>query len=175
MAIQLRYRSPTGETRPWTLKEIIQGKPINRPTHPMLVHFPIAFYFGALALDIMSRVATFPSAPLAATWAILGALAATVGAATTGLADWATIRRGSRAKALANRHLLLQLTVAAVFVVVLALRWGDRHRPEANVLWIVLEAIAVAILIVAADLGGRLVYWIGMRVGSETATPGGSV
>jgi uncharacterized membrane protein len=167
MAIQLKHRSPTGETRPWTIKEIIQGKPINRPTHPMLIHFPIAFYIGALALDVMSRVATFPAAPLAATWAILGAFIATVGAVTTGLADWTTLRPGSRARSLANRHLVLQLIVASMFVAVLALRWGDRHQPEADVLWIVLETIAVGILIVAADFGGQLVFWIGMRVGSE--------
>jgi uncharacterized membrane protein len=167
MTIRLKHRSPTGETRPWTVKEIIQGRPIDRPTHPMLIHYPIAFYFGALALDVMSRVATFPTAPLAATWAILGAFVVTVGAVTTGLADWTTIRPGSRARSLANRHLLLQLTVAALFVVVFALRWGDRHQPEADVLWIVLEAIAVVILTVAADFGGRLVFWVGMRVGSD--------
>ena len=50
MAIRLKYRAPTGETRLWTLREILQGKPIDRPTHPMLVHFPIAFYIGALGL-----------------------------------------------------------------------------------------------------------------------------
>jgi hypothetical protein len=50
MAIRLKYRAPTGETRPWTLREILEGKPIDRPTHPMLVHFPIAFYIGALGL-----------------------------------------------------------------------------------------------------------------------------
>ena len=73
MPIQLKHRSPTGETRPWTLKEVIQGRPVDRPTHPMLIHFPIAFYIGALALDVLSRVGTFPAAPLAATWSILGA------------------------------------------------------------------------------------------------------
>jgi len=43
--------------------EILQGKPIDRPTHPMLVHFPIAFYIGALGLDVLSRIGRFPAAP----------------------------------------------------------------------------------------------------------------
>src|SRR5881396_2206320 len=83
MAIQLKHRLPTGETRPWTLKEIIQGRPVDRPTHPMLVHFPIAFYIGALVVDVISRIWTFPSAPLMATWLLIGAFVGTAGAATT--------------------------------------------------------------------------------------------
>src|SRR6266540_5181013 len=77
MAIQLKHRLPSGETRPWTLKEIIQGRPFDRVTHPMFVHFPIAGYTGALALDVMSKLWTFPSAPLAASWLIIGAFAGT--------------------------------------------------------------------------------------------------
>ena len=38
----------------WTLREMAQGKPIDRPIHPMLVHFPIAFYIGSLGLDVLS-------------------------------------------------------------------------------------------------------------------------
>src|SRR5205823_5908394 len=83
VAVKLRYRSPSGETRSWTLREILQGKPIDRPIHPMLVHFPIAFYVGALALDLLSRAGRFPAAPLAGTWIvleILGVLVMTVAA-----------------------------------------------------------------------------------------------
>src|SRR2546428_11462945 len=98
MAIQLKYRSPTGETRPWTLREIIQAKPIDRPTHPMLIHFPIAFYVGALGLDLLSRFGTFPSAPLAATWLIIGAFAGFGAAATAGLVDRSTMKHGSRVR-----------------------------------------------------------------------------
>ena len=47
MGIKLKYQGATGETRRWTLKEIAQGKPLDRPTHPMVIHFPIAFYTGA--------------------------------------------------------------------------------------------------------------------------------
>src|SRR6266511_2289829 len=110
MAIRLKYRAPSGETRPWTLREILQGKPIDRPIHPMLVHFPIAFYIGALGLDVLSRIGRFPAAPLAATWLILGSLAGFVGAALTGLAERSTMRHESRVRTLATRHMLLQYT-----------------------------------------------------------------
>jgi uncharacterized membrane protein len=168
MAIQLRYRSPTGETRPWTLKEVIQGRPIDRPTHPMLVHFPIAFYIGALGLDVLSRAGTFPAAPLAATWLIIGAIAGAAAAATTGLVDRSTMKPGSRVRTQATRHMLVQYAGVAVFVVNLAIRWSDRHQPTSSIGWIVLDTIGVLIMMVGADLGGVLVFKMGYRVGSQS-------
>src|SRR2546425_3068367 len=107
MPIGLRYRGPSGEIRPWSLREIIQGKPIDRPTHPMLVHFPIAFYVGALGLDVLSRIGRFPPAPLAATWLILGAFAGFAVAAATGLAERSTMRQDLRVRRLATRYMLV--------------------------------------------------------------------
>ncbi|MGZ4105142.1 MAG: DUF2231 domain-containing protein, partial [Actinomycetota bacterium] len=92
----LRYTGPSGEQRPWTLKEIVQGKPLGHPSHAMFVHFPVAFYIGALGLDVVSRIGHFPSAPLAATWLILGAFAGSLFAVPTGLVDWWGMKPGSR-------------------------------------------------------------------------------
>jgi len=166
VALQLRKRLPNGETRPWTLREVIQGKPINRPTHPMLVHFPIAFYIGALVVDVVSRLGTFPSASLMATWLILGAFIGSSGAVLTGLVDRSTMRPGSKARRKATQHMLVQFGTAAVFVLVFALRWGSRHDPEASWLWIALEAAGALALTVGADLGGQLVFLMGFRVGA---------
>ena len=167
MGIKFKYRSPTGETRFWTIKEIIQGRPIDRVTHPMFVHFPIAFYIGALGLDILSKVGSFPSAPLAATWLILGAFAGTVAAATTGLVDRSTMRAGSRIRKVATTHMWVQFAAAGVFIVNFVLRWSDRHLPESKPLWIVLDVIGVLTVMVGADLGGKMVFKMGYRVGSD--------
>ena len=164
MPLKLRYTDPNGVSRPWTLKEIIQGKPVNRPTHVMLVHFPIAFYFAVLGLDILSKVGTFPAAPIAATWLLLGAFAATAGAAITGLVDRSTMPPGSRSRKKANQHLVVQLAAAAIFIVDFAIRWPNRHDLEASMGWIVLEAIGVLMVSIGADLGGQLVYKMGVRV-----------
>ena len=163
MAIRLRYRSPTGETRPWTLRELIQGMPIDRPTHPMLIHFPIAFYIGTLALDVLSRIGHHPTAPLAATWLNLGALLGFVAAATAGLADRSTMKPGLRVRKLATRHMWLQFTAAAIFAVDLAVRWPHRHDPRSSFLWIALGLTGVVVMSVAADIGGAMVYKIGYR------------
>jgi uncharacterized membrane protein len=164
MRIRLRYEAPSGEVRPWTLKEIVQGKPLDTPTHPMVVHFPIAFYVGALALDILSRVGDFPWAPIAATAAIIGAFAGTALAVPLGLVDRSTMRPGTKARTIATRHMLIQLSAATLFVINFAVRWSDRHAARSSVGWIVLDAVGVLLVTIGADLGGQLVFKLGFRV-----------
>ena len=164
MGISLKKTLPSGETKFWSLKEIIQGRPIDRPTHPMVVHFPIAFYIGALGLDILSRAGRFPAAPLAASWLILGAFAGTALAATTGLVDRVNMKPGSRIRRVVNQHLCLQLLAGALFILNFALRWPDRHLARSEPLWIVLDALGVLMVMVGADLGGKMVYKMGFRV-----------
>ena len=163
MAIKLRYRSPNGETKPWTCRQILQGCPLDMPSHPMFVHFPIAFYIGALAFDVLSRTGHFPWAPAAATYLIVGALAGFVVAATTGIAERASMPLKARVRRLATRHMLLQFVAAAVFAVNLGVRWSDRHAAHSSVWWIVLDVIGVAITSAAADIGGQMVFKIGYR------------
>jgi uncharacterized membrane protein len=172
MAIRLRRRLSTGETRPWTFTEIVQGKPLEHPSHPLFVHFPVAFYIATLALDVLSKAGHFPSAPLATTWLLLGAFAASLVAVTTGLVDRATTRPGSKVRKKVNQHMYLQFVTAGLFVVNFAIRWSDRHLAEAKPLWLVLDVIGVATLVVGQYLGGILVYAIGLRVGE--ASPGTS-
>lgn len=158
----LRMRAPDG--RRWTLKEVVQGKPLGHPSHAMFVHFPVAFYIGALAFDVLSRAGEFPQAPVAATWLIIGAFAGSAFAVITGLVDWWGMVPGSRKRRWATRHMLLQVAAAGFFVANLAARWPDRHVREAEALWIVLGALGVGVLLVGQWMGGVLVYEMGMRV-----------
>jgi uncharacterized membrane protein len=167
MAIQLKYRSPSGESRMWTLKEIVQGKPLGHPSHPLFVHFPISFYIGVLGLDIMSKLGTFPGAPLATTWLLLGAFAGTVAAVVTGGVDWLGMKKGSATRHKTNQHSLFQLITAAIFIVNFFVRYSDRHLAEAKAVWIVLDVIGVITLTIGQYLGGMLVYGIGFRVGEQ--------
>jgi uncharacterized membrane protein len=162
MPINLRNVDAGG--RPWTFKEWVQGKPIGHPSHPMFVHFPIAFYLATLVFDVMSRIEPNQGLVQAGTYLLVGALLATVILLITGLTDWAGMVRGSRKKRKATQHLTVQITSAAFFIVTLILRWPERGAAQADTLWIVLEAIGYAIIIVGQYLGGVLVYEMGMRV-----------
>lgn len=159
----IKLRAPDG--RRWTLKEIVQGKPMGAPSHAMVIHFPVAFYVAALAFDVMSRFGDFAeAAPNAATWLIIGAFAFTILAVITGLVDYLGMAPGSTKRRWATRHMLFQLTAFAFFAVNLAVRYGDRHLRDAKPLWIVLDAVGVAFMLVGQWLGGVLVYELGMRV-----------
>jgi uncharacterized membrane protein len=157
-------RSAAGESKSWTLKERIQGKSAGHPTHPGFVHFPIAFYTFALVLDVLSKLFDFPHAPIAATYAIVGAFIGTVFAVPLGLLDRADMTPGSRLKRTATRHMILQVSAFLVFVVNLIVRWPDRSQPEAEILWIILDVVGVALMGAGAALGGEMVYKLGMRV-----------
>ncbi len=167
MPIQVKHRSPNGETRPWTFREILRGDPIDRPTHPMVVHFPVAGYIGALALDVLSRAGGFAGAPLAATWVIVGALVGFAGAAVFGLADRSFMKPGSRIRTVATRHMLLQYVAAAIVALDLIVRWTHRHVAHARLLWIALDVVAVVVMTIGADLGGQMVFKMGYRVGGD--------
>lgn len=169
MAIRLRYRSETGETRNWTLKEIVQGYPLGHPSHPLFVHFPIAFYSAILAFDVLTRITPNPGLVLAGSYLYLGAFAGTLLLVITGLVDWFGMVPGSSKRQIATRHMVLQVMAVGFFVVAFLLRWGSRTQPQAEVLWIVLEGVGYAILSVGQYLGGVLVYEKAMRVGGKIA------
>jgi uncharacterized membrane protein len=164
MAIQLRNHLPSGEVRNWSLREIVEGQPLGHPSHPMFVHFPLAFYIGVLAFDIMTKLFVFPSLVLAGTFLIIGAFAGSFFAVITGLVDWWQMAKGSAKRKKATQHMLFQLGTFGVFVVALVLRWGDRHAAEAKISWIVVEAVGVVTLTIGQYLGGMLVYQMAMRV-----------
>ncbi|HET6770827.1 MAG TPA: DUF2231 domain-containing protein [Actinomycetota bacterium] len=165
----LRYRSPTGEVRPWRFVEIVQGKPLGHPSHTMFVHFPVALYLAVIVFDVMTRIHPDPALVRAGTYLMIGGIAGTGLAAITGLVDWWGMVRGSSKRRLATRHLLFQLTAAAFFAADFALRWGKRDVAQAEITWIVLEAIGYAILSVGQWIGGILVYEKGMRVSTGGA------
>src|SRR5438094_10260431 len=113
-------RSEAG--RSWTAKDWIQGRPMRRPTHPILVIFPISFMGGALLLDILSRTGLV-GAPLAATYAVLGAVIGAAFAVLTGLLERSDMRPGSRIRRVATKHMIIQLTASVQFVIDMLVRW----------------------------------------------------
>jgi uncharacterized membrane protein len=117
----------------------------------------------------MSKLGTFPAAPLATTWLLLGAFAGTAAAVVTGGVDWLGMRKGSATRRKTNQHIVFQLITAAIFVVNFIVRYGDRHLAEAKAAWIILDVVGVITLTIGQYLGGMLVYGIGFRVGEQPA------
>jgi uncharacterized membrane protein len=163
----LRYRTRSGELKFYSLREILQGKSIRRVTHPFFVVFPIAFFVGVFALDVLSRLG-LNGAALAGTYAVTAGLVGAFFSIVTGLVDRSMMRAGSRIHAVATRHMFIQLTATAVFIANLVVRWPDRNVPHGKIVWIVLDVIGLTTVIIGGDVGARMVFKMGYRVG-----PGG--
>lgn len=137
--------------------------------HPATVHFPIAFLFGAVALDLyawrrgradLMRVAT----GLMAAGVVMG-----VAAAVTGLVAFFTVRAHTgEAHTLMYWHLGLNVATLVLFVAVFFARRGAEFpgaRARAAGL------LATVLLAAGAYLGGRIVYRGGAGVDPAILAP----
>ena len=128
--------------------------------HPLLVHFPIAFLYGAALLYILAWVAGKDAWAWTGLWLLaLGALSAAV-AAGTGLygAEGVMVARSVRAHLLIY-HKYIMLGVLALSVVLSAWALAARPMPSRGRLYfLALLIVLIAGMTVGADFGGRMVY-----------------
>jgi uncharacterized membrane protein len=143
--------------------------PYGHPFHPILVTIPIGAWVGSLVFDIATRAGDGSRALTEASyWLIgLGILGALL-AAVFGLMDLLRIPRGSRALKFGLTHMLLNLTVVALFIVNFFWRHGSYDdSARVSVGQMVLSIVAIALLLVSGWLGGTLTYRYGVRVAAE--------
>lgn len=91
------------------------------PIHPMLIPFPIAFFVGTLATDIVFGLSGNPFWATMGRWLLAAGLAMAVLAALAGVTDFLSDRR-IRELGAAWRHLIGNVTVVVIEIVNLVLR-----------------------------------------------------
>jgi uncharacterized membrane protein len=148
------------------MKEFLQGRWLGHPLHALLVHVPTAVWPAALVFDLLTWFGV-GGVPLVRTsfYAIAFGLLVALLAVPTGLADWLDIKPERPARRLGLIHMVLNLTVWAIFALNLGLRWN--LPPETAAVpggLVALSALGVAILAVSGYLGGRMVYEHGISV-----------
>jgi uncharacterized membrane protein len=148
----------------WTLKDIVQGKPLGHPSHAMFVHFPSALLPTAFVFDILSLINPDVTLVRAAFYNISFALLVAIVAATTGLVDYLPMVGGSRKKQLGTYHLIAQITTVTAFSLSLLVRAFDYDADQTPIPAFLLAAIGVAAIGIGNYFGGILVYRQGMRV-----------
>src|SRR5215210_5946023 len=90
--------------------------PYGHPFHPLLVTVPIGAWVGSIVFDVLSLIGDEPRVfTEGSLWliglGILGALAAAI----WGVMDLLVIPSGTKARGTAIRHMLLNLTVVALY------------------------------------------------------------
>jgi uncharacterized membrane protein len=136
------------------------------PLHPLLVTLPIGAFVSSLIFDILARTRAhgLPYLVDGAYWLIGVGLVGGVLAAIFGMIDFLALR-GSPAFATAVTHLCLNVAILGLFLIGFVWRSTD-HVELDKTRWgqLALSAVAVALLLVSAWLGGTLVYRFGARV-----------
>lgn len=131
----------------------IKGHPI----HPALIPFAFAFLVGAFAFDAVGVLMNNPALWTTGAYLALAGVGAALVAAIPGFIDYFfTVPPNSSAKSRATKHMLLNLSAVAVFVLAWVVRGNAESRPE--VLQLLLETTGAALLTIGGWMGGTLAY-----------------
>jgi nitrite reductase/ring-hydroxylating ferredoxin subunit/uncharacterized membrane protein len=132
-------------------KNVLHGTWLGHPLHVVLTDFPIGAWTAAIIFDALDSMSTRRQYRVAADGAVTIGLTAALGAAVTGLTDWQHVDPPARRIGLV--HGILNLASAALFGGSLLARRRDERNAGRG-----LAALGYAISVVAARLGGDLVY-----------------
>lgn len=133
------------------------------PVHPMLVHFPIAFWTLATVAYAATMLSFAGPTHVIAVFANVVALVMTLPAAVAGLMEWRSIAEGSKALRVASLHMMIMLSAWTMFVVALILPMLATLSTSARSVGAGICAfIGFGLLSAGGWLGGRLVYEFGV-------------
>ena len=140
-----------------TLRNALDGTPMELPLHPALTDVPIGSWTATLVFDGLDLATGSKVMRNAADATLTLGIAGGVAAAVTGLSDWRYLSGGSRRMGVA--HGLLNTAGLALSIASLALRTkGSRNAGRLTFL------TGFSITGAAAHLGGELSYNYGLRV-----------
>lgn len=139
--------------------------------HPMLIAFPVGLLGTSVVWDVLSLTLGNARWALISYWTIVAGVVGALVAAVPGFIDWLGIPRGTRARRIGVYHLVLNLTLLALFVISLLARQavpgGYTAAGAAQMVW---GWVGMGIGLVSAWFGGELVEALGISV-TEGANP----
>ena len=142
------------------LDHILPGASHLQNLHPLFVHFPIAFIYGAALLYLLAWMRASETLKWSAFWMLmLGALGAAASVATGLYAGQGVMVSTSVRDQLLSHHKQLMLSASAVTGVLTVWALAARPMPTRGRYVFLAGLLAVMLLIaIGADLGGRMVY-----------------
>ncbi len=147
------------------VKNLLHGKWLGHPVHPMITDIPLGAWTTAAVLDAMELCGSKQYKPGADAAVTIG-LAGAAGSAITGITDWTGTTAIERKTGLL--HAMLNIGATTLYLTSFFLRKKSRSRTTA----IGLSMLGYAITAASAYLGGTLVY--NKQVGvNHTAIPEG--
>ena len=135
--------------------------------HPMLVHFPIAFFVAFMLFDLLGTL--FKKANwrnVAGYLLYMGTLTAVM-TVIAGFMAANSVPHDGYVHAIMERHKQLGLSILSLSIALSAWRLKSQSSAlsgKMNVLYVCLSVVLVVLVSLAADLGGLMVYKYGVAV-----------
>lgn len=137
------------------------------PIHPMLVPIPIGLWSFSFVCDLVHAFggAADPWTTIAF-YSMAGGIIGALLAAIPGLIDLLSLPEGPRATAI--KHMAINLTVVALYIINFLMRMKDPANPG-NLVW--LSLVSLVLLVISGWLGGKMVYEYGVAVSTSHEPP----
>lgn len=148
------------------LADILKGKWLKHPLHPIFVHIPVGLWPAALLFDLLSYGGIGGNALVQLSFCCIafGLLVSSL-AVVTGFIDWLEIKQEKPAWKIGVYHMAINGLVIVLFAANLGLRIGTfRQDSTVGPVPLTLSAVAVLFLVVSTYLGGMMVYDHGISV-----------
>lgn len=137
------------------------------PIHPMLVPIPIGLWIFSFVCDLFHVGGSANAAwTTVAFYTMAGGIIGALLAALPGLIDLLSLPEGPRSTAI--KHMALNLTIVALYVINFAMRWREPANPG-GLVW--LSLISLVLLVISGWLGGKMVYEHGIAVSATNEPP----
>ena len=144
---------------------------VRHPLHPMVVCVPLGLWLFSLVSDVIVYFSDVQEIEILwftlGYYTLAGGLAGALAAAVPGLVDYRSLSQ-PRHRALATRHLALNLVVISLNAINLWLRSID---PPAFELAMGLSIVGMGLLALSAWIGGALVHVHGVGVAGHVDVP----
>jgi uncharacterized membrane protein len=146
------------------LKEFLQGRFMNHPLHPLLVHLPVGLWVASVVFDIAFMANHNPTVAAASFYCICIGLIGAFLALPTGFAEYLNIASKSTPKRLATAHMILNLAITGLFVINALSRYNINRGVPSLITGgqLTLSLLSILLLGVSGYLGGLLVFEFGI-------------
>ena len=140
---------------PFDLKAALEA---SHAQHVVLIHFPIALFFAAVAFDYAAQWRKNRALAAAAYFNLMLAAISTLPVVATGLVAWRWALEGQKLKGILLMHLVLGCVSSLLIWLVFWIHRRARRNPEAPLpnYRLAIEALAVLIVMLTGHLGGFL-------------------
>ena len=149
-----------------SFSDVLKGKWMKHPLHPLFAHLPAALWPAALLFDFLSHLKWLGNTMVQLSFfsIVLGLCSAAL-AVPTGLAEWSSVKKSNPAWKLGLYHMTMNLIVFLLFLVNAGLRARSfRSDVEINGTPLILSGVGTALLLWSAHLGTQMSYDYGVGV-----------